>query len=108
MKKLPVGEYVNACGGDIFAGILLYHMHDLYKVKTVVHKGSRWHVRTRAELMSDTGLKKHQYDRGLSVLKALALIEVTHTVSWKKKPVAIRVTAFRLTEKARVLIHTGS
>lgn len=67
--------------GDVVAGQLLYRIFQRQEtMKALKDKddGRKCIVLTRPEWMIDTGLSRHQYDRGLRILKCKKLVEVRH------------------------------
>jgi hypothetical protein len=104
-----IGKYASICGGSLYAGVLLERMMYLYDHSKVVVDGVRWYVRSKENLMEDTGLSRRHYDRAVDRLKELGYVEFRYLPSLVKGEHAhLRTTAFRVLEKAKAAMIEGA
>ena len=97
-----LGDYVKACGGDAFAGMLLHRMAFLYPRASQTRDGVRWFITTQLELINATGLTRHRYLAAIDVLLGLGFIETKCMPAVTSR--AMHATGFRVTEKAMAAI----
>lgn len=98
-----IGDCARACGGSLVAGILLYRLAFAYAHTRFVRDGIGYYIASRSELMRDTGLGRHQYDRAIKLLRESQFIETTVAGAiGSNKP--LRTTAFIVTDKAYGLV----
>lgn len=102
-----IGEYIKACGGDAYAGVLLHRLDFLCaKVAKVEYEGVKWYIHTRSQWLAELGFSKWQYDHAVSILRELGFIE-TRIASHIGASQHGKANAWRITEKTHGLFKPG-
>jgi hypothetical protein len=99
-----MGDYAVACGGDMYAGNLLYRMMYLHNKTNRIKDGVKWYVRSSTDLARESALTEWKYKKALAHLQKLGFVKTTTAAQVGVFNMGLTTTAFCVTDTARAAV----